>query len=118
MFGAVLWIVQVLTAVIFVLAGGVKLLLPREKLQERMHWATSWPRWRIKLLGAAELAGAVGLVVPPLTGVLPVLAPIAALCLAALMIGAVRAHAQLGEGIAPAAIVGVLCLAIAVAHFH
>ena len=118
MLDTVVWIVQVLTAVLFVITGGVKLFLPKEELQQRMHWAKSWPEGRIKLLGAAELAGAVGLIVPPVTGVFPVLAPIAAVCLALLMGGAVRAHRELGEGVAPAAIVGLLCVAIAVVRFR
>ena len=68
---------------------------------------------RIRLLGLAEMAGAVGLVAPQATGIAPLLTPLAALCLAALMAGAVRTHRGLREGFAPAAIVGALCVGIA-----
>jgi hypothetical protein len=78
-----------------------------------MHWAAGWPRWRIKLLGLAEVAGAVGLIVPGATGIAPLLTPLAAVCLAAVMAGAVRTHRQLAENAAPAVVTGVLCLAIA-----
>ncbi len=78
-----------------------------------MHWAPSWPRWRIKLLGLAELAGALGLVAPVATGIAPVLTPVAALCLAALMVGAARTHGRLGEPIVPPLVIGALCLCIA-----
>ena len=72
-----LWIGQGLLAVGFTLTGGLKLIARRERLVAHMRWATTWPRWRIKLLGLAEVAGAVGLVVPWATGIAPVLTPIA-----------------------------------------
>jgi uncharacterized membrane protein len=109
-------IAQWLLAGVFTLAGGVKLLVPREKLQERMHWAESWPRGRIKLLGLAEVLGAIGLVVPGTTGIAPALTPLAALCLSILMVGAIQTHRRLGEHVLPAVIVGALCLLVAVGH--
>jgi uncharacterized membrane protein len=106
-------IAQGLLAVVFTLAGGLKVALPREQLATKMHWAASWPRGRVKLLGLAELAGAAGLVAPRLTGIAPFLTPVAALCLAALMAGAVRTHRRLAEGFMPAVVIGALCLGIA-----
>jgi DoxX-like protein len=108
-----LWIAQALVAAVIALTGAAKLALPRENLAHRMHWAAAWPRWGIKLLGLAEVAGAVGLVAPRATGIAPALTPIAALCVAALMAGAVRTHRRLGEEFLPAVIVGALCLGIA-----
>ena len=99
MLNVALWIVQGLLAGVFTLTGTTKLVLPREVLEKRMHWAATWPPWCIKLLGLAEVAGAVGLVVPAATGVAPVLTPIAALCLAVLMVGAVGTHRRLGESV-------------------
>jgi uncharacterized membrane protein len=113
MVNVALWIAQGFVAVAVVLAGTVKLLVVREKVATRMHWAKDWPRWRIKLLGLAEIAGGVGLVVPGATGIAPFLTPIAALCLAVLMAGAVQTHRRLGEGAAPAVLIGVLCLGVA-----
>ena len=110
---AALWIAQVCVALVFLLTGMAKLALSREQLAGRMHWAGTWPRPRIKLLGLAEVAGAVGLVVPVATGIAPVLTPIAALCLAALMSGAVRTHQRPHEGYLPAAVILVLCVGIA-----
>jgi len=112
-----LWIVQGLLAGVFALTGAVKLFVPREKLEKRMHWAGSWPRWRIRLLGLAELAGAIGLVVPMVTGIAPGLTAVSALCLAVLMLGAVATHRRLRESVLPAAIVGVLCLVVAAGRF-
>jgi hypothetical protein len=108
-----LWIAQWFVAVVFMITGSTKLLFEREQLAKRMHWAASWPRERIRLLGLAEVAGAIGLIVPAATGIAPGLTPLAALCLAALMVGAVRTHRQLAESAMPAVVVGVLCVGIA-----
>src|SRR5690242_11265505 len=104
------WMGQAIVAVIVVLTGVTKLLVPRERLAAKMRWAATWPRWRIKLLGLAEIAGAVGLVAPSATGIAPLLTPIAALCVAMLMAGAVRTHQRLGESFAPAVVIGLLCV--------
>jgi len=114
MSNVVLWIIQGLLAAVFAVTGSAKLLIPREKLQKGMHWAASWPRWRIRLLGLAELAGAVGRVVPGVSGVAPAVTPVAALCLAVLMVGAVSTHRRFGERFLPAVVVGSLCLLVAV----
>lgn len=113
MLNTLLWIAQGFVAVVVALAGLVKLTVPREHLAKKMHWAADWPRGRIKLLGLAEVAGAAGLIAPQATGIAPLLTPLAAACLAALMTGAVGTHRRLGEAFAPAAIVGVLCVGIA-----
>jgi len=112
-----LWIAQGLVAAVTLLTGAAKAIVPREKLAERMHWASTWPRGRIKLLGLAEVAGALGLVLPMATGIAPVLTPVAALCLAVLMGGAIQTHVRLGEGFMPALIIGVLCVGIAAGRF-
>ena len=110
-----LWIGQGLLATLFALTGAIKLLVPRERLQVRMHWARTWPRARIRLLGLAELAGALGLVLPRATGIAPMLTPIAAVCLALLMAGAAQTHVRLRETPVPAAVVGLLCLVLGAA---
>jgi uncharacterized membrane protein len=112
-----LWILQALIAVVFTATGSAKLVLPRERLAQRMHWAAAWPRWRIKLLGLAEVAGALGLILPAVTGVAPLLTPVAALCLAALMAGAIRTHQRLGESFAPALVIALVCAGIALSRF-
>lgn len=114
MLNTLLWIGEGVLAVVFTLAGTLKVVAPREQLETRMHWAKTWPRERIKLLGFAELAGAVGLVLPRALGIAPVLTPVAALCLAALMIGAVQTHRRLGESAAAPAVIGGLCAVLAI----
>ena len=114
MLNSALLIAQGLLAAVFALTGGAKLLLPKLTLQKQMHWAASWPPWRIKLLGLVEALGALGLVVPGATGIAQALTPVAALCLAVLMAGAIATHRRLGERVLPAVMVGTLCLLVAV----
>lgn len=112
-----LWIAQLLVALVVSLTGTAKLVFSRERLTSRMRWASAWPPVRVKLLGLAELAGAVGLVLPTLSGIAPVLTTVAALCLLVLMAGAIRTHRRLGEGFLPAMVIGALCVGIAAGRF-
>ena len=112
-----LWVAQGLAALVFLLTGTLKVVTPKEKLAEKMHWAAAWPPDRIKLLGLAELAGAVGLVLPSALHIAPVLTPIAAICLAVLMLGAVQTHRRLHESFVPALVLVLVCAAIAAGRF-
>ncbi len=102
-----LWIASGLLAFAMLSAGAIKLVTPRAKLMEKMKWAKTWSAGNVKLLGLAEVLGAIGLVVPHGTGILPILTPIAAVCLVVLMIGAVKTHLDLKE---PALAPGLLAL--------
>ena len=85
-----LWIVQVLLAALFLFAGGQKLMLSRGALiQTPMGgYAKKYSANVLKLLGALEVLGAIGLILPWLTGILPWLTPLAATGLALVMVGA------------------------------
>jgi hypothetical protein len=110
----VLWIVQGLLAFAMGAAGALKVVAPRVKLAEKMKWAATWTDGRFKLLGLAEVLGAVGLVVPWTTGILPVLTPVAALCLLVLMLGAVKVHLDRKESFAPPAVLAALAVFVAI----
>ncbi|MBM0279802.1 DoxX family protein [Micromonospora tarensis] len=88
----VLWIIQILLAVIFAGAGLAKLTQPKEKLRDRMKWIDPVPLSQVKALGFVELLGALGLVLPPLTDIATVLTPLAAVGLVIVMIGAILVH--------------------------
>jgi hypothetical protein len=79
-----LWIVQGLLALLFLFTGGIKLVLPIEVLTE----GSPLPGWFVRFLGAAEVLGAIGLVLPGLLGIRPGLTPLAAVGLVIIMIGA------------------------------
>lgn len=94
----VLWIVAVLLAVAFGLTGAMKLVLSRRALAARgLVWVDSFPPVAVKVIGGLEILAAAALVLPPLLGVAPVLAPLAAAGLVLLMAGAAVTHARLGE---------------------
>ncbi len=112
-----LWIASGLLALAMLGAGGLKLAKPRVELMERMKWAKTWSDRNVKLLGLAEVLGAIGLIVPQLTGILPILTPIAAVCLIVLMIGAVKTHVDLHEPVAPPALLALLGVFVALGRF-
>jgi hypothetical protein len=83
----VLWVVQGLLALLFLFAGGVKLVTPIEEMTKQMPLPL--PGLFVRFLGVAEVLGAIGLVLPGLLGIRPGLTPLAAAGLAIIMIGAV-----------------------------
>lgn len=88
------WIIQVLLAFAFLMAGAMKLLRPKEKLQEQMAYVADLSQRAVRSIGLLEVLGAIGLILPQLTGVLPWLTPLAAVGLIAIMIGAALTHAR------------------------
>jgi hypothetical protein len=79
-----LWIVQGVLALIFLFAGGVKLVLPLEVLTQQMPL----PGLFLRFIAVAEVLGAIGLILPGLLGIRPGLTPLAAAGLVVIMIGA------------------------------
>ena len=80
----VLWVVQGLLAALFLFAGGMKLVLPIEALAGQI----ALPGLFMRFIGVAEVAGALGLVLPSLLRIQPRLTPVAASGLIIIMIGA------------------------------
>jgi hypothetical protein len=79
-----LWTIQTLLALLFLFAGGTKLILPIEK----MTGSIPLPGWFLRFVGVAEVLGALGLVLPTLLRIRPGLTPFAACGLVIIMIGA------------------------------
>jgi hypothetical protein len=80
-----LWIVQILLAALFLFAGGMKLVLPLDKLTGPVPL----PGPLVRFIGVVEVLGAVGLILPAALRIKPGLTPLAALGLVIVMIGAV-----------------------------
>ena len=95
----VLWVVAALLAVAFLGAGAAKLTQPKDKLtaNPNMAWAEQFPPGTIKLIGALEVLAAIGLILPAVLDIAPVLVPLAAVGLILLMIGAAVTHARRKE---------------------
>jgi uncharacterized membrane protein YphA (DoxX/SURF4 family) len=116
----VLWVMQAVLAAVFLSAGLPKITKPKEELVAPMgQWVNSFPGPGIKLLGLVEVLGAVGLVVPPLVGIAPVLAPVAAVGIVLIMIGAIVAHAResAGSKITMNVVLSVLAVVVAWGRF-
>ncbi|WP_328709144.1 DoxX family protein [Microbispora hainanensis] len=93
-----LWVIAGLLTLAFLVAGVMKLAQPKERLAASgMAWTENFPAGAIKGIGAIEVLIAFGLVLPAVTGIAPVLTPLAALGIALLMAGAVVVHARRAE---------------------
>ncbi len=92
-----LWILQVLLAAFFLLAGINHGLRPIAEVAQSSPWITDVPVWLAQFIGFAELAGAVGLVLPAATRIKPGLTPLAAAGLAVVMVLAAAFHVMRGE---------------------
>ncbi|HEY1295713.1 MAG TPA: DoxX family protein [Chloroflexota bacterium] len=105
----VLWIVQILLALVFLGAGGSKLVTPVEQLMAQMPLPLPAPEFTLRLIGTLEVLGAIGLILPWLLRIRPMLTPIAAACLALEMVVA-TAYTVIGMGFGPAMMPLVLAL--------
>lgn len=115
-----LWVIAGILAFAFAGAGVMKLTTSRADLLPKMPWVADATDAQVRGVGAVELLGAIGLILPPLLGIAPVLAPLAAVGLAATMVGAVIVHLRRGDGIGdavPAIVLGALAVFVAVMRF-
>jgi uncharacterized membrane protein YphA (DoxX/SURF4 family) len=90
-----LWVVQAVLTLAFLVSGITKVIRPSEKLRAGL------PEFHpgvIRLISVAEILGALELLLPGVTGIAPVLTPVAAVGLAIIMVGAVATHARRKEG--------------------
>ena len=92
-----LWVVQLLLAAFFVMAGINHGLNPIAEAAQSSPWITGIPAWLARFIGFAELAGAAGLILPAATRIKPWLTPLAAAGLAVVMLLAAAFHVTRGE---------------------
>lgn len=114
----IVWIAQVVLALLFLLFG-VTHLMRRETMRERVPWMWAVPREALAVIGLLEILAAIGLVLPAMTRIQPFLTPLAALCLAVLMVFAIVFHVRRGEmpNIVLNAILGLLAAFVAWGRF-
>lgn len=91
------WIVAGLLALFYFYAGTLKVIRSREQLRPMMAWVDHLPLPVLRALGAIEVLGATGLVLPPLTGIAPSLAPAAAIGFVLLQTGAIAVHLRIDD---------------------
>lgn len=99
-----LWSAQILLAALFVFAGVMKFLMPVEELVKQ----SSLPAWFLLFIGVAEVLGGIGLIVPALLRIWPILTPIAACGLVVIMAGAIVVSLPMGAIALFPLLVGVL----------
>jgi uncharacterized membrane protein YphA (DoxX/SURF4 family) len=106
-----LWIVQGLLALLFLFAGGMKLVLPVEEMTKQMPL----PGLFLRFIGVAEVLGAIGLILPGLLRIRPGLTPLAAVGLVIIMIGATALTLAAGDVVSAliSLVVGLLLVFVA-----
>lgn len=110
------WITAGLLAFVYLASGGMKIARNKDALiASGQNWVKNVNPVLPKVVGILEVLGAVGLIVPPLTGIAVVLAPTAAIALALVQVVAIVVHIRLGETKQLAVNVVLLALAVAVA---
>jgi hypothetical protein len=92
-----LWIAQGLLAAIYGPAGLLKMVMPIPRLAKMMVWPGQIPVTVTRFIGAAELAGAIAMILPIMLDTAPVLTPIAAIGLSVVQVLAIGFHYQRGE---------------------
>ncbi|RVX45935.1 DoxX-like protein [Nonomuraea polychroma] len=112
-----LWICAGLLAVVLLTGGVGKLVVPQEKMaaMRGAGWTADFSVGFLKILGTIEVLGAVGLILPAVTGIAPVLVPVAAVGVVVLMVGAMITHLRRGEVMSAAGNLIYLALAAFVA---
>lgn len=91
-----LWISQILLALMFLMAGAMK-VFQYEKAKESANWMKDASKGFVTFIGIAELLGAIGLILPAVLDILPILTPIAAIGLALIMLFAAIFHTSRKE---------------------
>ena len=87
-----LWVVQGLLAAAFLMAGQMKVFAyEKYKAQAGPHTPS---QGMVRFIGLSEAAGAIGLILPQATGILPILTPVAAAALGVVMVLALGFHAR------------------------
>ena len=96
----IVWIAQGLLAVAMLGAGATKLSQTKEQLvaSGNMDWTEDFAEPQIKGIGTLEVLAALGLILPALLDIAPVLVGVAAVGVVLLMLGAAATHLRRGEG--------------------
>jgi uncharacterized membrane protein YphA (DoxX/SURF4 family) len=116
----VLWIVAGVLALVFLGAGLMKALRPKEALVKAgLAWVEDFSPGMVKTIGVLEILAAIGLILPALLDIAPIFVPLAALGLVLMMIGAVVVHVRRKEyqAIAPGAVLLLLSAFVAWGRF-
>lgn len=108
-----LWIVASVLAVASLGAGVMKTVRPKEQLAASgLAWVEDFSAGTVKMIGVLEILAGIGLILPALLDIAPILVPLAALGLAFMMIGAIITHVRRKE--VPQAVPALVLLVLSV----
>jgi uncharacterized membrane protein YphA (DoxX/SURF4 family) len=115
----VTWVLQILLGLAFLTSGLIKVSQPRAKLMPRMAYVEDLSDGSVKTIGAFEMLGGIGVILPDWTGIAPILTPLAACGLAIIMIGAAITHLRRHEpqAIAVNAVLFIIAVLVAILRF-
>ncbi|MBH0007815.1 DoxX family protein [Salinibacterium sp. SWN1162] len=113
------WIASALLALAYLAAGGQKVRIAKDEAFVTFPWAERGGLGMLRAIGAVEILGALGLILPVLIGTLPILTPIAAVGLVLVQVVAVALHVRRGEfkTLPVNAVLLLLALFVAIARF-
>lgn len=108
-----LWVAQSVLAAMYIMAGSMKSFQPIESLSAMLPWVSSTPPELVRFIGISELAGGIGLLLPAILRIKPVLTPIAATGLVVVQVLAIFFHISRGES----SVLGMNIILVAIAAF-
>ena len=109
-----LWIATALLALSNLGAGAFKLATTRTKLVTMQPWTNDFSANQIRLIGLAEVLGALGVILPLVTNILPTVASIAAFAIAGLQVGATVVHVRRKELFVPNLVIIAIALFVGI----
>lgn len=92
-----LWIIQIIVAALFLTSGSLKLVLPKDNLIKVFEWIEDFTEPKLRLIGAFEVLGGLGLFLPGVYSTLEILIPLAAIGLTIIMVLACFLHYRRDE---------------------
>ncbi len=92
-----LWVAQVILALMFIMAGAMKSTQPIEELGKSLPWVNEVSAGLVRFIGISELLGGIGILLPSILRIKPILTPLAAAGLAVVMVLAFVYHIAKGE---------------------
>jgi uncharacterized membrane protein YphA (DoxX/SURF4 family) len=110
-----LWVLQIVLAAMFAMAGVMKATQPKDKLVEKLPWVEDFSANTVRFIGVLELLAAIGLILPAATGIAVILTPLAATGLAVIMVLAANTHRRRHEPSAIAFNAVLLVVAVVIA---
>lgn len=87
-----IWIIQGVLAAFFLMPAVMKLISSKQKIIDTKALKPDGMILPIRILGFVELLGVIGIIIPYLTGILPILTPLSAIGFSVVMVGAFVAH--------------------------